>query len=253
MREIARLKDFVENIEELMDMWGKNTSTTYPWFRGQADESWKLLPRLYREGEVADREREMVRDFALRANAFLPTEPQSYMERLFVMQHHGMPTRLLDWSESYLIALFFSVEDTRNTNNGAVWVMGPANFNKKLGLHEHTVPMSDASVFSEYEIDISARRGDSSVEAEEPIAVRPRRSTPRIVAQRGMFTIHGNQPKSLEKYCDMYKSQKILHKIIIAGSAKEKLKRELLLSGVSYSSLFPDLDGLAEEISYRYS
>lgn len=81
-----------------------------------------------------------------------------------------------------------------------------------------------------------------------------RRSTARIVAQRGMLTIHGNEKKSINDYAKTQETTlNFLEKIIISGKHKSLIKKQLLVAGISYSSLFLDLDGLSKEIFYRYS
>jgi hypothetical protein len=90
------------------------------------------------------------------------------------------------------------------------------------------------------------------VEGTAPVAVRPIRSTPRIVAQRGVFTIHGKEVVTLNQVART-KTEIKLEKIVVAGGSKPRLKKELLLAGTCHSTVFPELEGLAPEIQYRYS
>ena len=257
MNTSRSLVDFIGHVTEVCTRWGHLTSRTHPWFRGQSDASWQLTPRLYRsDSEHPLVERELIRDFKLRATAFLDRIPSNDLELLFIMQHHGMPTRLLDWTESHLAALFFAVADDRSQTDAAVWILAPASMNAaaKSG-PGRKVPMSSAPVFRDYAIsDLDANPIIRTVSAAEPLAVRPSRSTPRIVAQKGMFTIHGRDRMSLNNYSFGRQGEtEWLDGIIIPAESRKHVKKDLLLAGVSYSSLFPDLDGLCREIQYRYS
>lgn len=251
---VTSLVEYIDVVHRILAGWGDMSSATHSWFRGQADDSWGLLPGIYRHNVNTYREREMLRDFKLRATAFIQSPPRNDVELFFVMQHYGMPTRLLDWTESHLVALFFAVDATSDTD-AAVWVLAPGTLNRI----SHTsvgdrVPMSDHDVFSEYTLDVDAKQLNRRVKAPLPMAVRPPRSTERVVAQRGMFTIHGSEESPIEQHVDVSQPDPLyLEKLTIAGDSKERIKKELFLAGISYSSLFPDLDGLSKEITYRYS
>jgi FRG domain len=257
MKSSRSLMEFVGQVTEICGRWGHLTSMTHPWFRGQSDSSWELIPRLYRadpEGLVW--ERELIRDFSLRASAFLERIPSNDLELLFIMQHHGMPTRLLDWTESHLAALFFAVAEDCAETDAAVWILAPTSLNASAASGPGgRVPMSTAAILRDYVIsDLDANPLVRTVKGATSLAVRPSRSTPRIVAQKGMFTIHGCDKQSLNSYAQACQGEvKWLEQILIPRKSRKYIKKELLLAGVSYSSLFPDLDGLCREIEYRYS
>ena len=245
METIESIAEYINAVHNIVGQCGNDISPTHVWFRGQENESWTLLPRLYRPNENPFREREMFRDFKLRANEFISIHPENDMEFLFIMQHYGMPTRLLDWTESYLFALFFAVESEDISVDAAVWILHPAQLNKFSG-YEHRVPMSNNKVFLKYLLDIDAEERDERkrIYASCAMAVRPRRCSARIVAQRGMLTIHGNEMKSIDDYANTQETPfNLLKKINISGKSKSHIKKELLLAGISYSTLelFPTL------------
>ena len=254
METIETIAEYINVVHKTLAQWGNDISNTHAWFRGQSNKSWTLLPKLYRPNENPLREREMFRDFKLRANEFISIPLENDMELLFIMQHYGMPTRLLDWTESYLFALLFAVESEDISVDAAVWILNSAEFNGFFA-HLNRVPMSSHDLFEEYLLNIDATDGTHRyISAMCPMAVRPRRSTARIVAQRGMLTIHGSEKKSIDDYVKTQETPfNLLEKIIISGKSKSRIKKELLLAGISYSTLFLDLDGLSKEISYRYS
>jgi hypothetical protein len=115
--------------------------------------------------------------------------------------------------------------------------------------------MADAPIFRDYVLsNLDANPVVRTVKGLAPLAVRPSRSTPRIVAQKGMFTIHGCERLSVTACAQRSQNgSEWLDCIIVPAGCRSSIKKELLLAGVSYSSLFPDLDGLCREIEYRYS
>ena len=123
--KIGSLSEYTEKIEKFLSSSNALNSTTHFWFRGQSKKLWNLAPTLYRGWINIEREREILRDFKLKAGNFLEKEPTSDLEWLFVMQHYGMPTRLLDWTESHLLALYFAVNEYSNNSDACVWVLDP--------------------------------------------------------------------------------------------------------------------------------
>jgi hypothetical protein len=237
---------------------GTLRTTTHPWFRGQADVTWNLTPGLYRGWAQSEYEREMLRDFRLRSSGFVDRLPRLDLEWLFIMRHHAMPTRLLDWTESYLTALYFAVEDYHNEADAGVWVLEPWSLNE-TAIEQRTVPTAEHPRLADYVLDSDPINFSREVKAELPVAVRPLRTSSRIIAQKGTFTIHGRLPEGLDVIVERINSSEQtqasvkLEKIVIDGAKKRALLEQLYLAGVSQSVLFPDLDGLCREISFRYS
>lgn len=247
--QIDMLASFVERVRLINDSYFKlRDSTTRAWFRGQANSEWTLTPRLYRGDHWPELEREMNRDFRLFATSKLDHLPADEVEWLFIMQHYGAPTRLLDWTESYLFALFFAVEDDSVTADGAVWVLHPWALNSRT-LDVERVPLASDSVLDRYRLGDPAQV-KRHAEARYPAAIRPIRATERILAQRGAFTLHGHREAGLWRVPGR---KECLVKIPVVGGAKQSLRRELLSAGIGRVTLFPDLSGLGVEIGYRYS
>jgi hypothetical protein len=256
-KKVKTLTEVTAAVEKITAEWNAEASTANPWFRGQANANWRLIPGLYREGINSSYEREIVRDFRLHSHLLIQHTPQNYFEWLFLMQHYGMPTRLIDWSESYLAALYFAIANRGSTTNGAVWVLDPWSLNGHA-ISLQSVPTADNPVLAPYALALGEEGLGREIGAGLPVAVRPPRANPRINAQRGSFTLHGSLKTSLDaaaKSLSRSNPQEPVHlrKIIIDGKSKARLRRELYTAGVTESVLFPDLEGLSREISYRYS
>lgn len=256
-KNVQTLADFVYAVESICSKWDCLRETTHPWFRGQTNASWSLIPSLYRGRVDSYYERELLRDFRLQSSAYLQHPPANDLEWFFVMQHYGMPTRLLDWTESHLCALYFSLLDRSSSVDAAVWVLHPWSINNQaIGMY--SVPTADHYLLESYTLASGQDRLGRKIKAAFPAAVRPTRISPRIIAQKGVFTIHGSSKEGLDVIAERLNkesddSQIRLYKITIEGSRKKQLLKQLYLAGISESGLFPDLAGLCGEISYRYS
>ena len=107
------------------------------WFRGQSDYSWGLVPSVQRkDGMGKHYEQYVSTNFMIHTMRLNPNAPQRYDRAswLTLMQHYGLPTRLLDWSESPLVALYFALSSDKDAKtDAAVWVLNPMELNKKVG------------------------------------------------------------------------------------------------------------------------
>ncbi len=257
MTKISSLRQYVAEAEDVCASWRSLSTSTHPWFRGQGDSTWELMPSLYRPTENALFEREMFRDFKLRATAYMESKPDNDLQWLFIMQHHGLPTRLLDWSESHLCALYFAVADMSQSKDAAVWILEPWSLNENT-IGFHSVPSGDHEGFLKYTLKYPKKEIVRELEGEKPVALRPVSNTRRIVAQNGVFTIHGKETKSIDQIAteskQQHKGKEVrLERLVIDGASRFRILKELFLAGITRSTLFPDLDGLSSEIRFRYS
>jgi hypothetical protein len=246
------------NTSAIQQLKDENTfvSTVY---RGQLKhEKHPLLPQLLRYGgstatvdgqlrsnssvnDFRSRESNLITEFKRQSAFFLSasTTPHSDLEWLALAQHHGLATRLLDWSESPLTALFFAVEPTSP---------------------EGDVDNADAVVWAftgaRLEGDYLRKNLDEVDELVERIGIRiyyPAYISNRFVAQQGCFTVHSLHPSGLplEEAFLQHKSRHYqLSKFIVPNARREQIKEELYRLGTNYVSLFPDLDGLCRKLNW---
>jgi hypothetical protein len=107
------------------------------WFRGQGDYSYKLLPSIFRQGEefgVKLNEPLMFQEFKRRSHDKSSNHNNTY-DWLTLMQHYGLPTRLLDWSTNLLVALYFCCISNKD-KDGALFVFNPTSFVRDYKLNE---------------------------------------------------------------------------------------------------------------------
>jgi hypothetical protein len=155
------------------------------------------------------------------------------------MQHYGFPTRLLDWTDSALIALYFAIKDKRRSD-AAVWILDPRWLNK-LSIST----LSIASPTWKQVVPYLPRISATATLPQLPVAIDPVHATRRLSAQRGHFTIHGSDPRSLDRIAN---GRVRVKKLVIPRTSCERIEYELAVCGVVDTLLFPDLDGLSREL-----
>ena len=211
------------------------------WYRGQSNVDWKLLPALARCQAELGRESDLLARFKQSASLLLSPLPASDWEWLTVMQHHRVPTRLLDWTESPLVALYFAVEDNHEVD-GALWVLDPTQLNSTSRIspdYERYIPSFDDDTTHNYSPSSLLSETMSRL---DPIAVIGPRNTPRMQAQLGVFTVIHRDPTAIE---DVGNGTHIM-KYRIPRDAKKTLRKELSMLAVNKFQLFPDLQNLGE-------
>ncbi len=239
--EIKSIGDLIENLETTT-----RDSNSPIWYRGQADNEWNLEPKLMRN-KTENSESYIVNRFKQDAAIILDKSPKSEFEWLFLMQHYGLPTRLLDWSESPLTALYFAVNELTD-KTGSIWILKPAELNKKSNYRpdfEFEIPSFDDEHLVNYLPSTIAKESKSKLFPMAAIA--PRNST-RMQAQQGVFTISHRENIFIEEAGAEGNPRDHIWKYEIPASSKEKIKNELKILGVNRFQLFPELQSLSENI-----
>jgi hypothetical protein len=247
-REARTLNEFVERVEEFKAaLWDHYGERVDPWFRGISSSNHSLVPGAYRTVTPSFDEDDYRYEFQLRSFPYLsevPVSPRTEWDWYFLMQHYGLPTRLLDWSESSLVALFFAVRNPLETD-AAVWLMDPFGFNKVVARVD-VIPIAT---------DARARRYLAEPYAgaeipEAPLAIQPPFHSRRIFAQKGMFTVHGSDRKGLEEHHDL---ESHLVRVVIPEDAWWTMRDQLATAGISETTLFPELSSLSRDLIAQYA
>ena len=233
-KEIKSIGDFITKLD------ANRTTGEVNWFRGHDSKAWKLQPNVARdEANPLAKEQRARKAFRQNATALINPLPTDEWGWMFLMQHYGFPTRLLDWSESPLVALYFAVQSQAHLNeDGVVWVLAPETLNHKAGLSSDT--LSSGIPFFGIDRELDGYSYDSIATGGEqwPVAALAARNSPRIIAQHGVFTIFHNVLAPLEEIHD----GSHVWRYIVRASDKEGLRKDLEILRINGFSMFPELD-----------
>jgi len=256
-RTVSSIAELISSVSEDAREW----EPAFPWFRGEdAGTPTPLTPLVFRPplreyhydrsvltGYHYD-ENNLLQSFRRRAHLMgLPIIPQRDETDLwlFLARHVGLPTRLLDWSESALIGLYFALFEARPV----VWMLNPHELNRK------SVPDALPNAFpltwfpGEGERNIGFknvqaawRLGDGAIEL--PVAIEPTNIHPRMNAQHSYFTVHGSSRKPL---CDLV-GPSCLRRYLVNLQDRDTAMRDLRRLGIAQSTIMPDAEALSAEL-----
>jgi hypothetical protein len=254
--EIFTPSTFAELLEVIETFQSGSTAS---WYRGCRDQDHKLKPSLYRHHakskiqEISALEAELTTRFVQRSLPFLQRTLTNDWDKLFLMQHYGVPTRLLDWTENPFVAIYFALNaglDSRRAD-AALWMCDPVAWNQASLAH---ISYKGGVLDESSQAVRSYAPGTLFSEIPMlPIMVYGTYNSPRIVAQRGGFALFGQGTDPME---DVYASKNFppntLMKIVISKDKLDEIRASLFRKGFTESVVFPDLDGLAKEIRREF-
>jgi hypothetical protein len=244
--------ELLEIIEDFQD--GSKVS----WYRGCRNKNNGLIPSLYRHKSSKDIEKigcieaDLTSRFVQRSIPFVQRSLGSAWDKMFFMQHYGIPTRLLDWSENPFVAIYFSLlgqsKEDRD-KDACIWMCNPADWNKSALRHISF----QGGILDQENTIVRAYAPDSSFVdmPNPPIMMYGAHNSPRIVAQRGVFALFGKGLEPIEKIFlqENYDfPNSCLEQIIIEKTKVAEMRDSLFRKGITESVVFPDLDGLAKEL-----
>lgn len=199
-------------------------------YRGVGSEHHYLIPSVGRIRSVnnkvltVDEEKKILESFRKRAFPFLKDMVHDLLTLLTIGQHHGLPTRLLDWTPNPLMALYFAVEfETDEQNQSCVYVL-----------------------------DVSKKQIRAEKEIKDPFnIIKVERFIPyhwdtRITAQAGQFTIHPNP-------AEPWDGDGNLKRVLISPKIRKEVKGLLDKFGINAATVYPDLDGVAKHVKWMKS
>lgn len=247
-RTVTSIADYVAAVTTDAKEW----EPVFPWFRGEpAGASTPLTPKVFRapRPDWHYDENNLLQTFRRRAHLLgLPIVPQrSEVDKwLYLARHVGLPTRLLDWSEGALIGLYFAML----AEDPVVWMLNPYQLNRKSSeqsqpnvfpltwfQREGSINIGCANVNAAWQL------GNGAVPL--PVAIEPTNIHPRMNAQHSYFTVQGSDPSGLARLV----GGDCLRRYRVKIDDQELAVRELRMLGVAHSTIMPDAEALAFELS----
>ncbi len=228
------------------------------WYRGVRDQDYKMLPSISRNDLNVNYETTFLSKFKSKAIPYLgqlPSYPFSegvagYWDWMFLMQHYGVPTRLMDWTEDALVALVFAINVDATPKeldkDPAVWCLNPVKLNEAFNFN-NAYPLGYIPNVEEKQVYEMFGPEQSGFVNKKPCAVYGPLNSARIVAQKGVFTIfpYTNNMTEFDKLPD---SSEYMEKLIICKDSREDITEQLRKYGINYAQLFPEIEYVSKEI-----
>lgn len=253
---MSQWSQFLHQVQNHLDELAES-GCDMPFFRGHSDHRWKLLCGLGRQPpedfKKQNLESILYYDFMSLGGGLLGKQADSW-DVLFAMQHHGLPTRLLDWTTTFAAALYFALRPYLFIRNfpdlesfpiqPCVWILDPFELNR--------MEQRDPAVANPY-TDFDGTYQENFIEEStslgaKAVAIFPPQHTPRQSAQRSVFTLHSELFKPLDEI-----SSDALRKFEVPIDATREAISFLTLAGINEFSIFPDLDGLARHLKNEHA
>lgn len=238
MDVIEKLSDFMCFIEELPD--------EYILSRGQPGR-YNLLPSALRQDQNRNRKyskqaiQYFLDEFQINAASYINSNHNISNEYdwMIYAQHYGIPTRMLDFTFSHVISLMFAVEnafDDELEKDSEVWFLNPEKLNAKHASRSEILNIANGENFN-----LDKFIG--------PIAVKSKKINERIKSQNGLFVYFQDDSNPLDSIVD----ESILKKVVIKGDCKKKILSSLYSMGISFTTLYPELQFVSKDIILKQS
>ena len=291
-KQINNVVDYLNYIEILNQEYSATPLLNNPinsqfLFRGMENSSYSLLPSIFRKvktkqpyGEIENykylalnKEIDILKNFIQEASTYiynLNSVSQKFVRWLELAQHYGVPTRLLDWSNNPLVALYFACE-SNSQEEAIVWILHRGNYVKYISKEENRVNNK-----KKIEELIEELLSESDVKEQEtimpkfPLIYTPYYFDNRMSAQGSWFMAWGTKNDALENMVEEYilyeftrqrkqtyvytgkSKKKFLFRFLIPKSNKQSIMRQLDHIGINAKTLFPGLDGIGKYIERKY-
>lgn len=254
---MKNLEAFFKRIEELKQELDFN-----PWeecfYRGESRSDYDLMPSLLRKKYDDDEdlmwtESSLFYEFSARAKSLHHIGADDW-DILFYMRHHGVPTRLIDWTETLGVALYFSMLNQHKDSKPCLWLLNPYKLNDLTWKTRELI--SPKFLLNPYDDDVDYvylysdfLENPKSFEIKNPVAIYPPQKSDRMLAQRGWFTFHGTNNEPLNK---IKKLKDCYRQVIIPPDLRKPIIDFLSQAGIHDYVMFPDLDGLSRYLKGKY-
>lgn len=288
--EIHSVQELIDIIEKLESnytysqlitpnpVFGSMEHTPHFIYRGHSNHNeYKMLPGVLREKTdkngtttvYSQLEYNILSDFISEACRYIKNVPiEDISSWLEIAQHFGVPTRLMDFTQNPLVALYFACVDTKNVD-GSIWIINEPAYNKVFfQMNGFSLSTDSKSIISKIIADEIVNVFDTSNygpnRIQYPWIYKPDYREERMTLQSSIFMIWGANRMALTSFVQTNhymtandditnKEEGILCYIKIPAAYKEKILKQLNLCGINQKFVYPGLDGVGRFISTKYS
>jgi hypothetical protein len=262
-RKVKELKaaTLLEALSHAQTWMKENAPSDICWFRGIKDASLPLMPGAYWRKDYD--ELGNLLEFSQEGRAFADIGEVDDWKTYYLAQHNGVPTRLLDWTENFITALFFATDGWSGSTTPCVWIIQPSCINQlSLGWAGLISPERNLelnawmpSAIAAGSQKVTSKDGKWVYDSANPIALYPRKNNARLIAQQGTFTVHGTKRIALDSWITE-KAPTSHHRLICKIVFSRKLKSATVMAeladlGLRRSTIYPDLQNFVLEMKER--
>jgi len=223
--------------------------------RGMGNADWKMASSLERRGLVS-REKDLIRNFQKYARD-VGVDSRKEWEWLTIGQHHGLPTRLLDWTYSPLVALHFATSDWQSSHDAVVWSLDYVRVLDRLPKAVRKALKDDAAAFTTqmldeanlHPTDLPPKSGSDEAYM---IVLEPPSLDERVVNQYAGLSAMSRPGVDIEDWLRSFK-EPVAQKLVIPANLKAEVREKLDKSNINERVIYPGLDGLSTWLARYYA
>jgi hypothetical protein len=252
-KRISSIGEYTDFLRDLRHSWKGDSKNNFDvWHRGVRDADRHLLHSSFDRFANAHGEDSLCREFLVHSPPFAERTTNPW-EQYAMMQHYGLPTRLLDWTRSPLIALYFALEADRVEEDAAdarVYILDPVELNKHTLRREQIFTWLHSEV-ADY-LPKQLRPHSCNAVPDLPAAIEAPLSNRRILAQRGCFTVCGANKDGIYEASKRGPLQRFAA-LRVPAKKRRGLREDLWGLGLVDEVVYQDLPSLARRIKREYA
>ena len=256
----------IDSIDKLVELFKQDRNTKInrlrsPYlFRGLSDEKYHLVPSLFRncKSESHKLELQLLNSFSKYAKSEYPRGEDAIWDTMIIGQHHGLPTRLLDWTRSPLIALHFAETESNlddlDKHNCVVWKVDIKELNGLLpSKYQDFLHRNKKAVFTVddlLKLSYTLEEYDNDMNGKSFLMLEPPSVDQRIINQFSFFSVIPYGMAELDKFLETNTHNTV--KYIIDKSIRWDIRDILDQQNINERMIYPGLDGISKWLLRRY-